>query len=65
MIKANLKPEPSFLPWVLSTARSSSTGILKIVREFQSMAEAERAAIEKQSLALAGDGRFELFTKPT
>ncbi len=34
---------------------------LKIVREFQPMAEAERAAIEKQSLAMAGDGRFELF----
>ncbi len=34
---------------------------LKIVREFQPMTEQERAAIEKQTLAMAGDGRFELF----
>jgi predicted aldo/keto reductase-like oxidoreductase len=34
---------------------------LKIVREFQPLSPAEREAIEKQTLALAGDGRFELF----
>jgi aryl-alcohol dehydrogenase-like predicted oxidoreductase len=34
---------------------------LKIVREFQPMTADERAAVEKRTLALAGDGRFELF----
>jgi predicted aldo/keto reductase-like oxidoreductase len=34
---------------------------LKIVREFQPLSAQERAAIEGRTLALAGDGRFELF----
>jgi predicted aldo/keto reductase-like oxidoreductase len=34
---------------------------LKIVREFQPMQPQERAAIEARTLAVAGDGRFELF----
>jgi predicted aldo/keto reductase-like oxidoreductase len=34
---------------------------LKIVREFRPLSDDERQRIEKQSLALAGDGRFELF----
>jgi len=34
---------------------------LKIVREFQPLTAAERATIEQKTLALAGDGRFELF----
>jgi predicted aldo/keto reductase-like oxidoreductase len=34
---------------------------LKIVREFKPLTAAERAAIEGKTLALAGDGRFELF----
>src|SRR6516165_4320134 len=34
---------------------------LKIVREFQPMTPQERAAIEARTLAVAGDGRFELF----
>ena len=34
---------------------------LKIVREFRPMSAEERAAIEGKTLALAGDGRFELF----
>jgi predicted aldo/keto reductase-like oxidoreductase len=34
---------------------------LKIVREFAPVTPEERARIEKQSLPLAGDGRFELF----
>jgi uncharacterized protein len=34
---------------------------LKIVRAFQPLSEEERRAIESKTLALAGDGRFELF----
>jgi predicted aldo/keto reductase-like oxidoreductase len=34
---------------------------LKIVREFKPLTPEERAAIEGRTLALAGDGRFELF----
>jgi predicted aldo/keto reductase-like oxidoreductase len=34
---------------------------LKIVREFKPISAAERAAIEGKTLAMAGDGRFELF----
>jgi predicted aldo/keto reductase-like oxidoreductase len=34
---------------------------LKIVREFKPLSAAERAAIEGKTLAMAGDGRFELF----
>ena len=34
---------------------------LKIVREFSPLSADERAAIEGKSLAMAGDGRFELF----
>lgn len=34
---------------------------LKIVREFQPLTPAERAKIEEKTVALAGDGRFELF----
>ena len=34
---------------------------LKIVRAFQPLAAQERAAIEGRTLAMAGDGRFELF----
>jgi predicted aldo/keto reductase-like oxidoreductase len=34
---------------------------LKIVRGFQPMTPAERAAIEGRTLAMAGDGRYELF----
>jgi predicted aldo/keto reductase-like oxidoreductase len=34
---------------------------LKIVREFQPMSAAERAAVEQKTLASAGDGRYELF----
>jgi aryl-alcohol dehydrogenase-like predicted oxidoreductase len=34
---------------------------LKIVREFKPMTAEERAAIENKTLAMAGDGRFELF----
>lgn len=34
---------------------------LKIVREFRPMTEQERQAVERNSAALAGDGRFELF----
>jgi predicted aldo/keto reductase-like oxidoreductase len=34
---------------------------LKIVREFKPLSSAELAAIEGKTLALAGDGRFELF----
>jgi predicted aldo/keto reductase-like oxidoreductase len=34
---------------------------LKIVREFKPLTPAERAAIEGRTLAMAGDGRFELF----
>jgi aryl-alcohol dehydrogenase-like predicted oxidoreductase len=34
---------------------------LKIVRELRPMALAERAAIEGRTLAMAGDGRYELF----
>ncbi|MHB1559323.1 MAG: aldo/keto reductase [Isosphaeraceae bacterium] len=34
---------------------------LKIVREFRPMTVEERAAIETKTIALAGDGRFELF----
>ncbi len=34
---------------------------LKIVREFRPMALEERSAVEAKTLAMAGDGRFELF----
>jgi uncharacterized protein len=34
---------------------------LKIVREFRPMSAEEKAAIEGKTLAMAGDGRFELF----
>jgi predicted aldo/keto reductase-like oxidoreductase len=34
---------------------------LKIVRDFEPLTDAERQAIEKKTLRLAGDGRFELF----
>jgi uncharacterized protein len=34
---------------------------LKIVREFRTMQPQERAALEAKTLAVAGDGRFELF----
>jgi hypothetical protein len=34
---------------------------LKIVREFQPMDEAERKAVEQRTIAIAGDGRHELF----
>lgn len=34
---------------------------LKIVRDFQPLTAAERATVEEKTLALAGDGRFELF----
>jgi predicted aldo/keto reductase-like oxidoreductase len=34
---------------------------LKIVREFRPLSDDERGAIEKRTLDLAGDGRFELF----
>jgi len=34
---------------------------LKIVREFKPMTAQERAVIEGKTLAMAGDGRFELF----
>ena len=34
---------------------------LKIVREFQPLTAEEKAAIEAKTLAMAGDGRFELF----
>jgi predicted aldo/keto reductase-like oxidoreductase len=34
---------------------------LKIVREFRPMTPEEQAAVEGKTLALAGDGRFELF----
>jgi predicted aldo/keto reductase-like oxidoreductase len=34
---------------------------LKIVREFTPLTAAERAAIEGRTLAMAGDGRYELF----
>jgi predicted aldo/keto reductase-like oxidoreductase len=34
---------------------------LKIVREFRPLTAQEKAAIEGRTLALAGDGRFELF----
>jgi predicted aldo/keto reductase-like oxidoreductase len=34
---------------------------LKIVRDFKPMTDAERQAIEKKTIHLAGDGRFELF----
>jgi hypothetical protein len=34
---------------------------LKIVRNFRPLEDAERKAIEERTLALAGDGRFELF----
>jgi predicted aldo/keto reductase-like oxidoreductase len=34
---------------------------LKIVREFEPMSESDRARVEAKTLALAGDGRFELF----
>lgn len=34
---------------------------LKIVREFKPLSDGERKAIEQRTLALAGDGRFELF----
>jgi hypothetical protein len=34
---------------------------LKIVREFRPMTGAERVAVEGRTLALGGDGRFELF----
>ena len=34
---------------------------LKIVREFKPLTPEERAATEQKTLALAGDGRFELF----
>jgi uncharacterized protein len=34
---------------------------LKIVREFRPLTPAEKAAIEGRTLAMAGDGRFELF----
>jgi predicted aldo/keto reductase-like oxidoreductase len=34
---------------------------LKIVREFQPMTSQEQAAIEGKTLAMAGDGRYELF----
>jgi len=34
---------------------------LKIVRGFKPLDEAERKSIEQNTLALAGDGRFELF----
>ena len=39
----------------------ASTENLKIVREFRPMTLEERAAVEGKTLALAGDGRFELF----
>jgi predicted aldo/keto reductase-like oxidoreductase len=34
---------------------------LKVVRAFEPLSEAERQQIERQTLALAGDGRYELF----
>jgi predicted aldo/keto reductase-like oxidoreductase len=34
---------------------------LKIVREFQPMSSQEQAAVEARTLAMAGDGRYELF----
>ena len=34
---------------------------LKIVREFRPMSAEEKAAIDGKTLAMAGDGRFELF----
>lgn len=34
---------------------------LKIVRNFKPLTDAERAAIEQRTLAMAGDGRYELF----
>ena len=34
---------------------------LKIVREFQPMTEAEKQTLEDKTLAMAGDGRYELF----
>ena len=34
---------------------------LKIVRDYKPLSDAERATIEDRTLALAGDGRFELF----
>jgi hypothetical protein len=34
---------------------------LKIVREFKPLTPAENTEIENKTLALAGDGRFELF----
>src|SRR5205823_8984023 len=34
---------------------------LKIVREFRPLSDDERRAIEGRTLALAGDGRYELF----
>ena len=34
---------------------------LKIVREFRPMSPEERTAVEGKTLAMAGDGRFELF----
>ena len=34
---------------------------LKIVREFRPLSDDERRAVENRTLALAGDGRFELF----
>ena len=34
---------------------------LKIVRGFQPMTEQERRAVESRTLAMAGDGRYELF----
>jgi predicted aldo/keto reductase-like oxidoreductase len=34
---------------------------LRIVRDFQPLGDAERQTIEKRTLAVAGDGRYELF----
>ena len=34
---------------------------LKIVRQFSPLGDEERRAIEQRTLALAGDGRYELF----
>jgi hypothetical protein len=34
---------------------------LKIVRDFKPMTDDERKAVEKKTVLLAGDGRFELF----
>lgn len=68
--KAGISPEDA-IRYVLSLPVASLvSGIdsekvldqnLKIVRNFVPMSPDERAAIEKRTLALAGDGRFELF----